>query len=50
MKCIDVKTSTYIHFDVENNDIDPKFKAGDHVRVPKHHFYTRNWSDKDFVI
>ena len=38
MKRIDVKTSTYIHFDVENNDIDPKFKAGDHVRVPEHHF------------
>ena len=26
MKSIDVKTSTYIDFHVENNDKDPKFK------------------------
>ena len=29
MNLIDVKTSTYIDFHVENNNKDPKFKAGD---------------------
>ena len=29
MKPIDVKSSTYINFDVENNDKDPKLKVSD---------------------
>ena len=33
MKPIDVKASTHIEFHVENNDKDPKFKVGDHVRI-----------------
>ena len=33
MKPIDVKTSIYTDFDIENNDKDPKFKVGDHVRI-----------------
>ena len=33
IKSTDVKTSTRIDFDVENNDKDPKFKVGDHVRI-----------------
>ena len=33
MKPINVKASTYINFDVENNEKDPKFKVGDHVRI-----------------
>ena len=32
MKPIDVKRSTYIDFDVENNK-DLKLKVGDHVRI-----------------
>ena len=35
LKPIDVKTSKYIGFDVENNDKDPKFKIGFHVRLSK---------------
>ena len=35
MKSIDAKSSTYIHFDVENNNKDPKFKTGDHVMIWK---------------
>ena len=35
MKPIDVKTTTYIDFDIEDNDKDPKFKVGDHVRISK---------------
>ena len=35
MKPIDVKTTTYIDSDIEDNDKDPKFKVGDHVRISK---------------
>ena len=33
MKPADVKSSTYTDFDIENNDKDPNFKVGDHVRI-----------------
>ena len=33
MKPVDVKSSTCIGFNVENNDKDPKFKVCDHVRI-----------------
>ena len=33
MKPTDIKLSTYIDFDVENNDKDPKFEVDDHVRI-----------------
>ena len=36
MKLADVKWSTYINFNVENNEKDPKFKVCDHVRISKH--------------
>ena len=36
MKPINVKSSTYIEFDVENKDKDPKF--GDHVRTSKYKY------------
>ena len=36
MKPFDVKSNTYIDFDVEqNNDAHPKFKVSDHVRISK---------------
>ena len=35
MKSINVKSGTYISFDVENNDTDPKFKVGDYMRISK---------------
>ena len=31
MKIVDVKSSKYIDFNVEKNDLDPGFKIGDHV-------------------
>ena len=39
----------------KNNDKDPKFKVGDHVRISKYKNiftkgYTPNWSEKVFVI
>ena len=33
---INIKSRTYIDFDVENNDKDLKFKIGDHVRISKY--------------
>ena len=39
MKLVDVKGNTYIDFPKEVNDKDPKFKVGDHVRIPKYKKY-----------
>ena len=36
MKPVDIKSNTHIGFGVENNDKDPKFKVGDHVKTLKH--------------
>ena len=53
MKPIDVKDNTHIDFGKEVNDNDPKFKAGDHVRISKYKNvfakgYTPNWSEETF--
>ena len=55
MKPIDVKDNTYINIGKDVNDKDPKFKVGDHVRIPtyKNIFakgYTPNWSEEMFVV
>ena len=55
MKRFDVKDNTYIDFEKEINDKDPKIEVGDHVRISKykHIFakgYTPNWSEEVFVI
>ena len=55
MKPIDVKDDTYIDFEKELNDKDPKCKVGDHVRISKYKNifakgYTPNWSEEGFVI
>ena len=51
MKPTDVKTRSYIDFDVENNEKDPKFKVGNKVRIPKYSFSwqhkTLNWLEKN---
>ena len=36
MKPFDVKLSTYIDFNKENNKEGPKFKVGDHVKISKY--------------
>ena len=36
MKPVDVKDNTYIDFEKEVNNKDPKFKIGDHVRICKY--------------
>ena len=55
MKPDDVKGKTYIDFDKEVNDNNPKFKVGDHVRISKYKNifakgYTPNWSEEVFDI
>ena len=53
MKPVDVKDNTYIDFEKEVNDKDPKFKAGDSVRTSKYKNifakgYMPNWSEEVF--
>ena len=48
-KPVDVKSSTYIDFDVETNEKDPEFKVEVHARTSKYKNisakgYTSNWS------
>ena len=55
MKPIDVKDNTYIDFEKEINDKDPKFKVGDYVRISKYknifaEGYMPNWSEEVFII
>ena len=33
MKSVDVKPTTYTEFGLGNNDKDPKFKVGDHIKI-----------------
>ena len=54
-KPIDVKDNTYINFEKEVNDKDPKFKVGDYVRISKYKnifakVYMPNWSEEVFII
>ena len=55
MKPLNVRDNTYINFGKEVNDKDPKFQAGDHVKISKYKNvfakgYTPNWSEEISVI
>ena len=55
MKPADVKDNTYIDFFKKVNDKDPKFEAGDHVRISKYkNIFTKgympNWPEEAFVV
>ena len=55
IKPADVKLTAYTNFYAENNDKDPKFEVGDHVRISKYEnvftkSYIPNWSEDEFVI
>ena len=55
IKPVDVKSSTYINFDKDNNKEGPKVKVGDHVRISKYKnifakHYVSNWSEEVFVV
>ena len=50
-----LKITQYIDFGKKVNDKDPKFKAGDHVRISKYENifakgYNPNWSEEVFLI
>ena len=52
---VNVKSSTHIDFNVENNGKDPKFDFGDCVEMSRYKIffandYTSNWSEEVFVI
>ena len=52
MKFVDIHSSTYINFNVENNDYS-KFEVDDHLRISKYQNifakgYMRNWSYEVF--
>ena len=55
MKPVDVEDKTYIDFEKEVNNKDPKFKVGDDVRISKYKNistkgYMLNWSEEVFVV
>ena len=55
MKPVDVKDNTYINFEKEVNNKDPKFKVGDYIRISKYKNifakgYLPNWSEEVFII
>ena len=55
MKPVDVKSSTYIDFDIENIDKYPKLKVDDHVKISKYKNVfgkdqTLNWAEEIFVV
>ena len=54
MKPADVKDNTYINFEKEINNKDPKIKVGDYVRISKYknNFakgYMPNWPEEVFI-
>ena len=55
MKPIDVENNTYINFNKEVNNKDPKFKVRDYVRISKYkNIFAKgnmpNWSEEVFII
>ena len=55
MNPADVKDNTYIDFEKEVNDKDPKFKVGDYIRISKYkNIFAKgcmpNWSEEVFII
>ena len=55
MKPIDVKSNSYVEFNIDSNEKDPEFKVRVHVKISKYKKtfpkkYTPNSSEEDFVI
>ena len=54
MKPINIKDNTYINFEKEVNNKDPKFKVGDYVKISKYkNIFTKgympNWPEEVFI-
>ena len=55
IKPIDIRSDSYAEYNEDSNEKDPKFKAGDHLRIWKYKNifatgYTQNWSEEIFII
>ena len=55
MKAIDVTDDSFVEYKEDSNKRNPKFTAGDHVRISKYKNifakgYVPNWSEEIFVI
>ena len=55
MKPIDVKSDSYVEYNADSNEKDPKFKVGNHVRISKYKNifakgYALNCSEEVLVI
>ena len=55
MKPIDVTDDSFVEYNEDLNERNPKFKVGDHVRISKYKNifakgYAPNWSEEVFVI
>ena len=55
MKSFDIEPSTYVNFNGENDEEDPKFENVDHVRISKYKKifakgYTSSWYKEVLVI
>ena len=49
MKPLDANSSKYIDFSIENNEKDPTFKVGDHVRTSKYkNIFGKGYAEKKF--
>ena len=49
MKPAEVKSSTYIDFNVENNDEDHKFEVGDFLRISQYKSIVKGFNRKEIV-
>ena len=55
MKLLDVTSDSYVEYNQDSNEKDPKFKAGDRVRISRYKKifakgYLQNWSEDVFII
>ena len=55
MKPVNVTSDSYVEYNEDSNEKDPKFKVSDHVRISKYKNilakgYAPNWSEESFVI
>ena len=45
MKTIDVASDSYAEYNKDSNEKDPKFKAGDHVKISKYkNFFAKGYT------
>ena len=55
IKLLDVTSDSYVEYNQDSNEKDPKFKAGHRVRISKYKKmfakgYMQNWSEDVFII